>query len=188
MHMSISSPIGSLKEIYEPFYAGILKHLRAIAAFTYSSMVSYDRVVDGCWAGGTWVAWGTQNREVPLRKVDGSHWEIKCIDGIANSYLSLAAIILAGVQGVADNETLTLRDCTKDPALLSASEREDLNMSARLPRSIQEALEALHQDEELTGLIGSEVVKRYTEIKQAETAILEKLGDEERAQWIMERY
>jgi len=145
MHMSISSPIGSLKEVYEPFYAGILKHLRAIAAFTYSSMVSYDRVVDGCWAGGTWVAWGTQNREVPLRRVDGSHWEIKCIDGIANSYLSLAAIILAGVQGVADNETLTLGDCTKDPALLSASEREDLNMSARLPRSIQEALEALHQ-------------------------------------------
>nr|CEG04446.1 unnamed protein product [Fusarium clavum] len=188
MHMSISSPIGSLKEVYEPFYAGILKHLRAIAAFTYSSMVSYDRVVDGCWAGGTWVAWGTQNREVPLRKVDGSHWEIKCIDGIANSYLSLAAIILAGVQGVADNETLTLGDCTKDPALLSASEREDLNMSARLPRSIQEALEALHQDEELTGLIGSDVVKRYTEIKQAETAILEELGDEERAQWIMERY
>lgn len=188
MHMSISSPIGSLKEVYEPFYAGILKHLRAIAAFTYSSMVSYDRVVDGCWAGGTWVAWGTQNREVPLRKVDGSHWEIKCIDGIANSYLSLAAIILAGVQGVADNETLTLGDCAKDPALLSASEREDLNMSARLPRSIQEALEALHQDEELTDLIGSDVVKRYTEIKQAETAILEELGDEERAQWIMERY
>ncbi|CAG7560474.1 unnamed protein product [Fusarium equiseti] len=188
MHMSISSPIGSLKEVYEPFYAGILKHLRAIVAFTYSSMASYDRVVDGCWAGGTWVAWGTQNREVPLRKVDGSHWEIKCIDGIANSYLSLAAIILAGVQGVADNETLTLGDCTKDPALLSASEREDLNMSARLPRSIQEALEALHQDEELTGLIGSDVVKRYTEIKQAETAILEELGDEERAQWIMERY
>ncbi|KAL4725235.1 hypothetical protein ACLX1H_007381 [Fusarium chlamydosporum] len=175
MHMSISSPIGSLKEVYEPFYAGILKHLRAIAAFTYSSMVSYDRVVDGCWAGGTWVAWGTQNREVPLRKIDGSHWEIKCIDGIANCYLSLAAIILAGVQGVADNEKLILGDCKKDPALLSSSEREELNMSVRLPRSIQEALEALQQDTELIGLLGSEVVQRYTDIKKAETATLEKM-------------
>jgi glutamine synthetase len=188
MHMSISSPIGSEKEVYEPFYAGILKHLRAIAAFTYSSKVSYDRVVDGCWAGGTWVAWGTQNREVPLRKIDGSHWEIKCIDGIANSYLSLAAIILAGVQGLADNERLALGDCTKDPALLSSSEREELNISVRIPRSIQEALEALHQDEELTGLLGSEVVERYTEVKKAETAILEEMGVDERWQWIMERY
>lgn len=188
MHMSISTPIGSEKDVYEPFYAGILKHLRAIAAFTYSSKVSYDRVVDGCWAGGTWVAWGTQNREVPLRKVEGSHWEIKCIDGIANPYLSLAAIILAGVQGLDDNEGLVLGDCTKDPALLSSSEREELKISVRLPRSIQEALQALQQDKQLVGLLGADVVQRYTEIKKAETAILEEMNVDARWQWIMERY
>ncbi|EKJ75270.1 hypothetical protein FPSE_04527 [Fusarium pseudograminearum CS3096] len=188
MHMSISTPIGSEKDVYEPFYAGILKHLRAIAAFTYSSKVSYDRVVDGCWAGGTWVAWGTQNREVPLRKVEGSHWEIKCIDGIANPYLSLAAIILSGVQGLDDNEGLVLGDCTKDPALLSSSEREELKISVRLPRSIQEALQALQQDKQLVGLLGADVVQRYTEIKKAETAVLEEMSVDARWQWIMERY
>ncbi|KAF5020673.1 hypothetical protein F66182_7307 [Fusarium sp. NRRL 66182] len=188
MHMSISSPNGSDKEVYEPFYAGILKHLRAIAAFTYSSMVSYERVADGCWAGGTWVTWGTQNREVPLRKIDGSHWEIKCIDGLANPYLSLSAILLAGTKGVADKEELVWGDCTKDPAVLSSSDRERLNISARLPRSIKEALEALAQDTELNGLLGSALVHRYAEIKKAETDILEKMGDKERSLWIMERY
>ena len=67
-HISIDPPRG-----YEMFYAGILRHLPAITAFTYPSEASYDRVADGCWAGGTWVAWGTQNREAPLRKINDSH-------------------------------------------------------------------------------------------------------------------
>lgn len=51
-HMSISSPNGDKKEVYEAFYAGILKHLRAITAFTYSNPASYERLADGVWAGG----------------------------------------------------------------------------------------------------------------------------------------
>lgn len=51
-HMSISSAGGDKKEVYEPFYAGILKHLRAVLAFTYSNPASYERLSDGAWAGG----------------------------------------------------------------------------------------------------------------------------------------
>jgi glutamine synthetase len=51
-HISISSTGGDKKETYEPFYAGILKHLRAITAFAYSNPASYERVADGTWAGG----------------------------------------------------------------------------------------------------------------------------------------
>ena len=42
---------------WERFYAGVLKHMRAIAAFTYSNDASYERVADGVWAGSTWIAW-----------------------------------------------------------------------------------------------------------------------------------
>lgn len=56
-HMSISSPGGDKKEVYEPFYAGVLKHLRAIVALTYSNPASYDRLADGVWAGGRYVAY-----------------------------------------------------------------------------------------------------------------------------------
>lgn len=42
---------------WEMFYAGVLKHLRAIAAFTYSNDASYERVADGVWAGSTWITW-----------------------------------------------------------------------------------------------------------------------------------
>ncbi|KAL9561298.1 hypothetical protein ACKAV7_014708 [Fusarium commune] len=188
VHMSISSSNGSDDKVWKPFYAGILKHLRAIAAFTYSNITSYDRVQDGCWAGGTWVAWGTQNRETPLRKIEGSHWELKCIDGLANPYLALSAVLMAGTQGVADKEELAWGDCTEDPALLSPSERQRLNVQMRLPRSIWEALEALTQDLELCELLGHELVQRYSDVKVAETEMLEEMGEKERWQWIVERY
>ncbi|KAJ4261364.1 hypothetical protein NW757_001755 [Fusarium falciforme] len=188
VHMSISSAKGSDKEVYEPFYAGVLKHLRAITAFTYSNMVSYERVLDGCWAGGTWVAWGTQNREAPLRKIEDSHWELKCIDGLANPYLALSAVLLAGTKGVADGEKMAWGDCVEDPSQLSLSERERLNVKVKLPKSIKEALGALMQDTELCGLLGSGLVHRYFDVKKAETDMLEKMDDEERSRWIMERY
>ncbi|KAF4972760.1 hypothetical protein FZEAL_9542 [Fusarium zealandicum] len=188
VHMSISSPNGPSEEVYEPFYAGILKHLRAITAFTYSNMVSYERALDGCWAGGTWVAWGTQNREVPLRKIEGSHWELKCIDGLANPYLALSAVLLAGTKGVADKQELFWGDCTEDPSQLSLADRDRLNIRDRLPMSIKESLRSLTMDAEMVELLGSALVRRYSNIKMAETDMLEKMGDEERRRWIMERY
>ena len=51
-HMSLT-PV----HYWETFYAGVLKHLSAIAAFTYSNDASYERVADGVWAGSTWITW-----------------------------------------------------------------------------------------------------------------------------------
>ena len=48
VHVSLMPP-----DKHEYFLAGILKHLPAIAAFTYPNDVSYERVVDSVWAGGT---------------------------------------------------------------------------------------------------------------------------------------
>ena len=42
---------------WEMFYAGVLKHLDAIVAFSYSNDASYERVADGVWAGSTWMTW-----------------------------------------------------------------------------------------------------------------------------------
>jgi glutamine synthetase len=188
VHISISSPKGEKKAVYEAFYAGILRSLRAIIAFTYSSPVSYDRMVDGCWAGGTWVTWGTQNRETPLRKVSGSHWEIKCLDGLANIYLAMAAIIAAGTASVANEEGMTWRDCQKDPADLSDLERKELGIQARLPKDLNQALKVLEKDFRLAEALGEEVVARYINVKVAEMKLLDGMDDHERTQWIIERY
>ncbi|KAJ4407301.1 hypothetical protein N0V82_009939 [Gnomoniopsis sp. IMI 355080] len=187
-HMSISSPGGNKKEVYEPFYAGILKHLRAITTFTYSNPVSYERLADGAWAGGRWVTWGTQNRETPLRKIETSHWEVKCLDGLANPYLSMAALILAGVNGVTAREKLIWADCEIDPATLTDNDRKELNVTQMLPASVEEALQALKEDGELTELLGTELVEKYCAVKEFELKFLGTLKEEERKQWIIARY
>ena len=46
-HLSLQPP-----DKHENFLAGILKHLPAIAAFTYPNKVCYERVADSAWAGG----------------------------------------------------------------------------------------------------------------------------------------
>ncbi|KAL0942698.1 glutamine synthetase [Colletotrichum truncatum] len=188
MHMSITSPNGSKPETYQPFYAGILKHLRAIAAITYSNPVSYERVQDGCWAGGRWVTWGTQNRETPLRKVEDSHWEIKCLDGIANPYLAVAALLGAGSHGVQTNEKLVWGDCEVDPATLTQNDRKELGVEQMLPSSLPEALKSLAEDEVLVELLGEELIERYTTVKEEEMKTLDSLSNEDRRQWILERY
>ncbi|KAH7137004.1 hypothetical protein B0J13DRAFT_560383 [Dactylonectria estremocensis] len=188
VHMSISSAGGSDPSVYEPFYAGILRHLRSIVAFACSSPVSYSRIVDGYWAGGTWVTWGTQNREAPLRKIEDGHWEFKCMDGLANPYLAMAAILSSGLDGILNSHAFVWKECKEDPASLTQDERESLNITERLPLSLDEALHTLKQDGQLHALLGQESVERYLVVKQGEIDLLSSMASSEKWQWIVERY
>ena len=191
VHMSISSVGGDDPATYEPFYAGILEHFRAVSALVCSSPASYERVQDGCWAGGTWVAWGTQNRETALRAVEGSHWELMTMDGMANPYLALAAVLGAGTLGYATGSELLSRwrDCgDRAPAGMTAEQRAEVGVAERIPGSLGEALGALRADQELGAMLGTELVDLYVRVKTAEAEMLEGMGDGERRTWVMERY
>lgn len=184
-HVSIVSRDGDDPAVYEQFYGGILEHFRAVFAFTNSHPTSYERMVDGLWAGGRWITWGTQNKETPLRKVKDSHWEVKVLDGIANPYLAMAALILAGTAGATK---FTWGDCKIDPAKLSTEQRSALGIQWRFPANLQEALDALKEDDLLVKLIGEDVVKQYVTIKKAEMALLEPMPAEKLREWVIERY
>ena len=183
VHMSISP-----EDKYPSFYAGILKHLPAVAAITYSNNSSYDRVQDSVWSGGRHVAWGTQNRETPLRKIEGSHWELKCMDGLANRYLALAAILGAGLEGVLDQLPLTHEDCGADPALLDAEGRKQLGIEEQLPKDFSDALQRLDKDRGLRSILGEELVNTYLTVKFAEMEMLDGMEIEERRKFLLERY
>ncbi|KZT32200.1 glutamine synthetase/guanido kinase [Sistotremastrum suecicum HHB10207 ss-3] len=57
----------SLSSLEASFLQGILDHLPASCAFTLGAPQSYERVKDGIWSGGTWVCWGRDNKECPVR-------------------------------------------------------------------------------------------------------------------------
>ena len=112
-HISFNSIDGSdVQNIDRMFMASVLEHMSALCAFTMPQTDSYKRVAADSWSGGTWIAWGTQNREVPLRRVGvEQRWELRCLDGFANMYLALHAIFGAGLLGLRNSTELTMVDC-----------------------------------------------------------------------------
>jgi glutamine synthetase len=186
-HISISSPNGEDPKIFEAFYQGILGSLNEITAFTYSNPISYERVKDGFWAGGRYIAWGTQNRETPLRKIEGSHWEFKCLDGVANMYLAMSVILAAGIYGVRESLELAFKDCEKDPAGVSEKERREYGIVDTINGSLEMGLEGLG-DGVLESLVGKDVIERYVSVKKAEMEFMNRMSEVERWRWIAERY
>lgn len=95
-HISLQPPTRDM----DFFVGGVLRHLPALCAFTMPDADSYGRPADNQSSGSTWVCWGTQNRECPLRRVEDGRWEIRCLDGLANTYLVVAGIVAAGMLGL----------------------------------------------------------------------------------------
>lgn len=175
-------------EVHEMFYAGVLDHMRSIIAVTCPHSASYERVVDSAWAGGTWVSWGKQNRKTPLRQIEGSHFEFKCVDGLTNMYLALSTIIAAGLRGVIDTQPMMMKDCSVDPAELSEAERKELGISHNLPSNIAAALNHLGEDKRLRKIMGNAVIDNYLTVKKAETEKFAEMEPERRRNWLIERY
>jgi glutamine synthetase len=183
------------------FVGGVLRHLPAICAFSMPEAVSYERVVDGAWTGGTWVAWGTQNRETPLRRVDAGHWEVRCIDGMANMYFTLSAILAAGILGlksapvamptgtiVTTTPWYPERDVPVNPSRLSDEQRLAYGIREKMSASIEEAMVALDRDGELREMLAEGLVYDYLAMKRSELEMLGKMDERERRVWLIERY
>jgi glutamine synthetase len=182
-HFSISPPIEE-----ESFLAGILAHFSAITAFSLAQEVSYERVASGVWAGSEWVTWGTQNREAPIRKISPGHWELKQIDGLANMYLAMAALLAAGILGIAHSSSLTHKDCPVDASTLSTAERQRLGITDRIPKTLEASLTALEEDDDMCAILGTGFVGKYIAVKRAEAEKLASMKDDERRTWLIERY
>ncbi|KAJ5153177.1 uncharacterized protein N7482_009655 [Penicillium canariense] len=182
-HISITPPTRE-----DAFLAGILSHYPAIVAFTMSQDASYERVRSGIWSGSEWVAWGFQNREAPVRKIGPGHWEIKTVDGVANSYLAMAALLAGGLIGLEENHSLAVKECAVDASSLSPAERSALGITTPIPKSLAESMAALSEDKTLQNVMGHEIVQNYLSVKRAESKRLLAMPDEERRLWLLERY
>jgi glutamine synthetase len=171
------------------FVGGVLAHLPALCAFTMPNAVSYGRVVDDAWTGGSWVAWGTQNREVPLRRVTDGRWEVRCLDGLANMYFAIGAVIAAGLLGLqAGEREWRESDVPVNPSTLDEQGRAHYGVGRKMPGTIDEAMDALRQDGALREVLDQELVGNYVVMKQAEQNMLGGMEERERRAFLIERY
>ncbi|KAJ3490294.1 hypothetical protein NLI96_g1517 [Meripilus lineatus] len=162
------------------FLQSLLNYLPSVAIFGLPTKFSYARMVDGIWSGGTWVGWGMEAREVPIRVTGGmapptlpggqgggQHFEIRCIDGTSNPYLNLAAIIGVGAKGVAENLNLTTKgvdtsDGAKTIAEMSEEERRESGVGAsRFPLNLPDARKRLSDEATVREILGNEFVSKF---------------------------
>lgn len=175
IHLSISAS----GEICDTFLGGIISRLSALCAFSLPLEESYKRVNDFESEAGAYVAWGTENRDVPIRKIGTGHWEIRCCDGSANMYLVLAAIISSGVEGARVGEELVWGDCQGNPSSADPHWRRLLGIQEALPKDLRESLKAL-RDFDWSNMGLDQAVTTYAKIKEQELISLQSLSEDER--------
>ena len=170
------------------FIAGLLRHARELSAIFAQWVNSYKRLVPG-YEAPVYCAWSQRNRSalirIPLYKPgseQATRAEIRCPDPSCNPYLTFAALLHAGLEGIEQGYEL------EDPMEtnlyhLTPLQRKERGIVA-LPETLGEAVEELAGSKLMRKALGDHIFDRYVELKQKE-------WDEYRiqlTQWELDRY
>ncbi|KAG8668256.1 hypothetical protein FPOAC2_07546 [Fusarium poae] len=175
MHLSLDNLQGGSADC---FIAGILSHMGSLCALGMANYDGYVRSVDD--ACGAWVGFGTDNRDLPVRKISDWHWEFRMMDATSNPYLFAAGVLLAGLDGLEKTTELVWKDCKFFPQMMDERKRNEHGLNTRMPSTLNEALDHLKQDEVLKMDVGEELMKWYMSVKDKEVEVFGKMNDEQR--------
>ncbi len=135
-----------LSELALHYVGGIIKHARALNAFTNPATVSYKRLVPG-FEAPVLLAYSARNRSASIRiphvqNPKGRRIEVRFPDPMANPYLAFSAMLLAGLDGIV-NKIHPGDAMDKDLYDLPPEELKDIPTVAS---SLEEALNCLEDD------------------------------------------
>ena len=161
-------PRGLSKEAYS-FIAGILAHMKGMAAVTNPLVNSYKRLVPG-YEAPCYLAWSASNRSalirIPAARGQATRVELRCPDPSCNPYLSLAVCLAAGLDGIAKGLTPP-PEVTENIFTMTPATRKRRGIEA-LPGSLEEALIAMKKDKLVMDTLGPHVSTQYIAGKEAE--------------------
>jgi glutamine synthetase len=157
-----------LSKLGYQFVAGVMHSAEALCAITNPTVNSYKRInAPVTTSGATWspntVTYSGNNRTHMIRIPDTGRFEFRLADGAANPYLMPAAVLAAGLEGIAGK---------RDPG-----KRLDINMytdghkakgAKRLPLNLLDALRALERSKVLAAALGDELIAAFTKLKYGE--------------------
>jgi glutamine synthetase len=177
-----------LSETARHFIAGQLHHAREICAIFAQWVNSYKRLVPG-YEAPVYVAWSQRNRSALIRiplyhpgKERATRAEIRCPDPACNPYLTFAALLQAGLEGIEQGYELP-PPMDENLFELTHEERRERGIIS-LPESLGEAIDELAQSDLCRRVLGPHIFERYIALKEREWA-------EYRVQvtpWELERY
>jgi glutamine synthetase len=162
-----SGELGLSRTAYQ-FMGGLLHHAPALSAITNPTVNSFKRINGApTKSGATWspntISYSGNNRTHMIRIPDTDRFELRLPDGATNPYLLQAAVIAAGLDGIANQ---------RDPG-----PRRDNNMYTdplppgevrRLPTNLLDALRALRASEDLVTALGTPFIDAFIKLKERE--------------------
>jgi glutamine synthetase len=167
---------GNLSKLALHYVGGLLKHGRALLALTCPTTNSYRRLVPGFEAPTCFVfAIGNRSAAVRIPKgintADEARIEFRPSDASGNPYLSVAAMLMAGLDGIRrkiDPEKEGFGPYDLD--VFSVSDLEGRGMTP-VPSALQNAIEALREDNRFlleSGVFTEDLIDMWVELKLAE--------------------
>lgn len=144
------------------FTAGLIEHAAALMAFLNPTVNAYRRIQPDSLAP-THANWGWDNRasfvRIPPERGRATRIELRVGDGAANPYLGIAAVLLAGADGVR-------RKLTPPAPVSGDAYRADPDViGTPLPTSLDQALAALAADTVLREGLGETIVETFLAMK-----------------------
>ncbi|EFR04024.1 glutamine synthetase bacteria [Nannizzia gypsea CBS 118893] len=164
-HISMEPPVA--KDISDHFLSGIMRRLEILCGIGMPFEAASRLGAEMC---GEWQAWGTDNKDVPVRKIRDGYFELRCIDYMSNIYLVIASYIAAGLLGVTAKEPLEQKDCLGSPSWLTDKERQALGIVKRLPSTSTASLIRLEEDRMgLDDVIGTKLMDFFLMVRMTDT-------------------
>jgi len=162
---------GGLSETALYYIGGVIKHARALNAFTNASTNSYKRLVPG-FEAPVMLAYSARNRSASIRiphvaNPKARRIEVRFPDSTGNPYLSFSAMMLAGLDGIL-NKIHPGDPMDKDLYDLPPEEEKSI---PTVCHALDQALDALDKDRDFLtagGVFSDDLIDAYIELKMQE--------------------
>lgn len=167
---AFSDPQGELglSALGYSFIGGLIHNADALCAITNPTVNSYKRInaprtVSGAtWAPNT-VTYTGNNRTHMIRIPDAGRFEFRLADGAANPYLLPAAVLAAGMDGIANK-----RDPGKRLDINMYTDGHKVRGAKKLPLNLLDALRALDKSTVLRTALGAPLIDGFLKLKTQE--------------------
>ena len=158
------------------YIGGVIKHAKAINAFANSTTNSYKRLVPG-YEAPVKLAYSSRNRSASIRipyvsSPKAKRIEVRFPDPMGNPYLTFVALLMAGLDGIANRID---PGPAMDKNLYDLPAQEQKNVP-EVCGSLKEALDALDADREFLkkgGVMDDDFIDSYIELKMEEVRRLQ---------------
>ena len=166
---------GGLSETALHYIGGVMKHARAVNAFTNSTTNSYKRLIPG-FEAPTFLAYSARNRSAGVRipwvsSPKARRVEVRFPDSAGNPYFTFASMLMAGIDGIL-NKIDPGAPIDKDFYDLSPEEEQGI---PTVCYALEQALEALDDDRDFLkagGVLTDDTIDAYIDLKMEEVTTL----------------